>query len=269
MSTITGHRDSSACAVPPPSRGPGALARVRVATGLREVALLASLWIAYSASRLVADDDLDTARQRAASILHLEHLLHLDVEARLNHALTPITQVAVPMSYWYASLHYLVTPAVLVWLFSRHRADYSRARTALVIGSAIGLACYLLIPTAPPRLMPGGDYLDALARTAQLGWWSGHASAPAGLGHLTNELAAMPSLHVGWTVWVAWAVWRHTTTTGRAVAVTYALGTTLVVVATGNHWALDAVAGAVVVAAGVLLSGRLEHRHGLALETSC
>ena len=269
MSTLTGHRHSPARATAPPSRGSSALSpplrtvsdvgrRLLVARGTREVALLAALWIAYSASRYIADDDLASARSRATDLLHVERYLHIDVEGWLNHALSPITEIAVPMSFWYASLHYIVTPAVLVFLFIRHRSDYPRARNALVIGSAIGLVCYMLIPTAPPRLMPGGHYLDALARTASFGWWTTHASAPAGLGHMTNELAAMPSLHVGWTVWVAWAIWRHTNLMGRALACTYVVGTTVVVIATGNHWLLDAVAGAaVVVAIGIVVSGRL------------
>ena len=268
MSTLTGHRHSPARATASSSHGPGTLApslravsvgarRLLTARGTREVVLLAALWIAYSASRFIADDDLASARSRATDLFHVERYLHLDIEGRLNHALTPITEIAVPMSFWYASLHYIVTPAVLVFLFVRHRAEYPRARNALVIGSAIGLVCYMLIPTAPPRLMPGGHYLDALARTASYGWWTNHASAPAGFGQMTNELAAMPSLHVGWTVWVAWAIWRHTNLVGRAVACMYVAGTSLVVIATGNHWLLDAVAGAAVVAVGIVVSGRI------------
>lgn len=243
---------------------PGGLAararRIASTAGVHEVALLAALWIAYSASRLFASDDLASARRRAADILNIEQFAHLDIEHWLNHALTPITEIAVPMSFWYASLHYLVTPAVLAFLFFRHRSQYPRARNALVIGSAIGLVMYMLMPTAPPRLMPDGRYLDALALTTQFGWWSGHASAPAGLGSMTNELAAMPSLHVGWTVWVAWAVWRHTNVAGRALALFYVAGTTLVVIATGNHWVLDAVVGAIVVAIGIFASGWLQSR---------
>jgi len=159
------------------------------------------------------------------------------------------------MSFWYASLHYLVTPAVLAFIFWKHRSDYRRARNGLVIGSAIGLAAYVLIPTAPPRLM--GGYIDTLAQSASYGWWSGHASAPAGLGGLTNELAAMPSLHVGWTVWVAWAMWRYVKRTGHVLSLLYVAGTTLVVVATGNHWLLDAVAGATVVGIGIAVATRL------------
>jgi hypothetical protein len=260
MSVLADHRQRPARTATPSPHGPGAVVAtslrwVRDARGVREVALLAGLWIAYSASRLVADHDLAPARRRAAGILDVERYLHIDIESWLNHTLAPITQIAVPMSFWYASLHYIVTPLVLAYLFFWQRTDYPRARNALVIGSAIGLACYMLIPTAPPRLMPGGHYLDALAETAHFGWWTTHASAPAGLGQITNELAAMPSLHVGWTVWVAWALWRHVNLFGRVLACAYVAGTTVVVIATGNHWVLDAVAGAAVVTVGIVLSG--------------
>lgn len=274
MSTLSGHQRDTIRATAPSSPGSGlsglvpplpliaqaALHRLRVARGLREIALLAGLWFFYSASRLVAADDLAAARDRAASVLHLEQLLHLDPEAWLNRTLTPVLELSVPMSFWYASLHYLVTPAVLVFLYFWHRSEYGRARNAIVIGSALGLVAYVLIPTAPPRLMSGGTYLDTLAHTASYGWWSGHASAPAGLGQMTNELAAMPSLHVGWTVWVAWALWRHLNVVGRTLACLYVAGTTFVVLATGNHWLLDAVAGGVVVAVGIVVSGLVARR---------
>lgn len=248
---------------PPPTssravrdRRPARADRFHLHAGLREVLVLAALWVAYSASRMLADNDLGGARQRAADVLDIERLLHLDIEAWLNSALSAVPSIAVPMSFWYASLHYLVTPAVLAFIFWKHRSDYRRARNGLVIGSAIGLVAYVLIPTAPPRLM-GGGYVDTLAQSAAYGWWSGHASAPAGLGGLTNELAAMPSLHVGWTVWVAWAMWRYVRRTGHVLSVLYVAGTTLVVVATGNHWLLDAVIGALVVAIGILAAKRL------------
>ena len=233
--------------------------RWRLHPGVREVMVLAVLWFAYSASRMLADNDLGVARHRAADVLDIERFLHLDIEAWINSALSDVPAIAVPMSFWYAALHYLVTPAVLVFIFWKHRSDYRRARNGLVIGSAIGLVAYVLIPTAPPRLM-GGGYVDTLAQYATYGWWSGHASAPAGLGGLTNELAAMPSLHVGWTVWVAWALWRYVGRTGHVLSLLYVAGTTLVVVATGNHWLLDAIMGAVVVAIGIVAATRLAPR---------
>jgi hypothetical protein len=92
----------------------------------------------------------------------------------------------------------------------------------------------------------GTGYVDTLARYSDVGWWSTHASAPAGLGRFTNELAAMPSLHVGWAVWVAWALYPLVSKPWRLTAIAYAAGTSVVVVATGNHWVLDVLVGAVV-----------------------
>jgi hypothetical protein len=234
-----------------PTRRTAALAGAR---GVREVALLASLYVGYSLTRVLAAHDLASARSRARRILDLEGVLHLDVESALNRAVSGVAWLAVPMDYWYCALHYLVTPVVLGWLYFRRPAAYGRARNAIVIASALGLLGYLAFPTAPPRLMGGTQYVDTLARFAQFGWWAEHASAPAGLGGLTNELAAMPSLHVGWAIWVAWAVSAHTDFRARRLAYAYPLGTALVVVCTGNHWMADAVMGLVVAVTGIALA---------------
>jgi hypothetical protein len=213
--------------------------------GLRELALVTAAYSIYTASRLLADGSLARGRNRAASLLDLERAIHLNVEASVNHAVSAHAWLAVPMSLWYASLHYLVTPAVLVWIYLRRPEAYSRARNVLAVATGLGLLGFLLAPTAPPRLM-GTGYVDTLARYSDFGWWSTHASAPAGLGRFTNELAAMPSLHVGWAVWVAWALYPLVSKPWRLTAIAYAAGTSVVVVATGNHWVLDVLVGAVV-----------------------
>lgn len=212
-----------------------------------EVVLLAVLYVGYSASRLLASGDRPEALDRARALLGLEQTWHLDVERALNTWVVQHDVVAVASSYWYATAHYVVTAGVLAWLFVRRPGSYPRARTALVVASLGGLACYLTMPMAPPRFVEGYD--DVLALHAQAGWWGGDASAPKGLGDMTNQLAAFPSLHAGWALWVAIAAahagvhraWRIT-------AVVYALVTAFVVVGTGNHWLLDVVAGWAVVA---------------------
>jgi hypothetical protein len=237
-------------------------ASFRAARGLRELALLAGLYVAYSLTRVVASDDLAAARGRAGHIMAVESFLDLDVEAWLNRATSGVTWLAVPMDYWYCALHYLVTPGVLGWLYLRRPGAYPRARNALLVASGLGLLGYLAFPTAPPRLM-GGAYLDTLAAYADFGWWAEHASAPAGLGGFTNELAAMPSLHVGWAVWVAWVLSTHTRALHiphRRLVHLYPLGTALVVVCTGNHWVLDAFMGLVVALAGIGVATHLELR---------
>jgi hypothetical protein len=227
-------------------------ARVRPRAGV-ELALLALLYVGYSAARLLADGDVSRAVANAHDLLHIESALHLDVERRANHLLTGVPGLSLLASYWYSALHYVVTPAVLLWVYRRHALGYRRVRNALVLATATGLVGFVLLPVAPPRMLPG--YVDVLATTSGSGWWGSDASAPKGLGGLTNELAAMPSLHVGWALWCAWVVFlcsRHRAL--RVTATLYAAGTTLVVIGTANHYVLDAVAGALVVAVAVLVT---------------
>ena len=238
----------------PPAPGAPATDRAGRRRWLREVALLALLYVGYSAARLVGHATMTSAVAHARDLLSVERVLHIDIEAPANAALAAVPVLAVAASYWYSALHYVVTPAVLVWAYRRRPGHYPVLRNALVVASGIGLVVFALLPMAPPRMMPG--FVDTLASTAGVGWWGSDASAPRGLGALTNQLAAMPSLHVGWAVWVAWVGQLAYRRWVRVLAVVYPVLTTLVVVATANHYLLDAVAGAAVVAVGVRVSGR-------------
>ena len=216
--------------------------------GIRELILLAALYVGYSASRLVADDAFTPAAARALQLLDLEKVVWLDVEGLLNGWFVAVPLLGLIGSYWYATLHYVVTIAVLGWLYRRGPVDYLPARTALAVATILGLVLYLMVPMAPPRLL--GGYVDVLQLNASAGWWGGDASAPRGLGGLTNQLAAFPSLHAGWALWVALVVRRHVRSRWvRGLAWAYVAGTTIVIVGTGNHWLLDAVVGWVVVLA--------------------
>ncbi len=242
-----------------PAARAGPAVRPRPARWVRELGLLAGLYAGYSAARLLGDADLAGATANAYDLLAVERALRIDVEGTANDVVDAWPLLAIVASYWYSLLHYLVTPAVLVWVYRRRHGDYPRVRNALVFASAIGLVGFTLLPMAPPRMLPG--FVDTLASTSYAGWWGSEASAPRGLGALTNQLAAMPSLHVGWAVWVAWVVVGLSTHRWvRMLAVAYPVVTTLVVVGTANHYLLDAVAGAVVVAAGFRLARHLARR---------
>jgi hypothetical protein len=211
--------------------------------GVREIALIGGLYIFYCVTRTFAEDSLGPAQDRAGDLFHLERVLHLDWEHAINNWFVDNSWAAVPACYWYAAAHYVVTLTVLVWLFRKGAAHYSPARWALVVSCVIALACYLLLPTAPPRLVPGG-FVDVLSLHSDVGWWSTDASAPKGMGQLTNELAAFPSLHAGWALWVALVVRRNTHNSWlRGLAWLHAFITAAVVVGTGNHWILDVFVG--------------------------
>lgn len=214
-----------------------------------EVALIAALYAAYSVTRVLVNADPAEAMANGRLVLAAERVLGLDVEAAVVGWLVDSTLLSVLAGYLYALPHYTVTPAVLVWVYRRHPGQYRSARLVLLAATSVALVCYFWVPTAPPRLLSDA-YPDVLALTAQWGWWGTEASAPRGLGSLTNQYAALPSMHVGWAAWcgvVVAALARRTWV--RVAALAYPVLVTAIVVATGNHYLLDAVAGAGLVVA--------------------
>ncbi|MCH5671662.1 phosphatase PAP2 family protein [Streptomyces gilvus] len=221
-----------------------------------ELPLILLVYACYSAGRLLARGDTSSAVDHGLAILRVEKFLHINAEHPLNRLFTREAWLGVPADFWYASLHYLVTPAILIWLFRSRAAHYRAARTWLMTSTFMGLIGFTLLPTCPPRLLSAGHgFVDTMAQYSSYGWWGGAASAPKGLGGMTNQYAAMPSLHVGWALWCGVMLWKYgRTRTTRVLAVAYPLLTTIVVMGTANHYFLDAVAGACVMGVGLFLT---------------
>ncbi|MGW7294837.1 phosphatase PAP2 family protein [Streptomyces xiamenensis] len=222
-----------------------------------ELLLIVVVYGAYSGARLLARGDVSTAVENGLSILRLERALFLNPEEPLNDLFTQEAWLGIPSSFAYASLHYLVTPAILVWLFRRRAAHYRLMRTWLMGSTLMGLIGFTLMPTSPPRLLHDRHgFTDSLSQYSEYGWWGDEASAPSGMGDMTNQYAAMPSLHVGWAVWCGVALWYFGPRTWwmRALAVGYPLITVMVVMGTANHYFIDALAGIAVMIAGLLLA---------------
>src|SRR3954471_8770274 len=221
---------------------------VRAPAWVREVLLLGALYLVYELGRMFSRDELSEALTNGRHLETVERALQLDPEHFLNAALSQHTTLAVVAAYFYSTLHYLVTPIVLVWMYRRRPDHYRFARTTLAAGTLLALAGFYLMPTAPPRLLPDSGLQDTLARVQSWGWWGGDGSVPRGLGGLSNQFAAMPSLHVGWAVWSGVLLARYAArATVRWLGALYPLLTTVVVLATGNHYLVDAFAGAAVV----------------------
>ncbi|SFC34355.1 PAP2 superfamily protein [Nocardioides terrae] len=230
------------------ARDVGTTAVLRARSAVREIGIIALLYVGYSAARTLADGRLGPALVRAADIAHLEQMLHVPGELELNRFLTMHGWLGLAADYWYASAHYVVTGLVLIWLFRRGQDVYVPARRALAVATIVALGFYLTIPTAPPRMLPG--FTDVMALHSDIGWWGSDASAPKGLGGMTNELAAFPSMHAGWALWVALGIWSATRSKLlRGAGVAYALLTGIVVIATANHWIVDVVVGQLIVLA--------------------
>lgn len=179
------------------------------------------------------------ASAHASSILHLESRLHIDPEAGLDHWLSHHHVLGTILSNYYDNAHFVITLGLVGWLWWSRPVLYRPLRNALVLTNIIGFAVFWLYPTAPPRLLNPGVFTDVVASTHAFGSW--HAGT---LATAANQLAAMPSLHIAWAAWSSYAVWRICEGRRWAAAVwIYPLLTSFAVMATGNHFLLDVVAG--------------------------
>ena len=236
-----------------------AVRRVLFSRAAIELGSMAVLAVIYNTVRAGGGDNASAARAHARDIARLEGWVFDHLELALDHWIVGIPVLAVAACYFYALMHYVMTPTILVLSRRRGGWQYWRGYWALVVGSAVALVIYANWPLAPPRLMPELGTIDIMQHFANAGWWGSAASAPRGLGDATNQFAAMPSLHFGWSLWCGIQMWGFGGRRWRIAAVTYPALQAVVVLATANHFALDIVGGATCILLGytvVTLAGR-------------
>jgi len=202
----------------------------------RELALWASVYPLYLAIRGWSISDPGHAFANASRLVAWERSLDLFHEFEVQRLLRPLDG-------FFATYYMLgfgpVIASVLVWLAGSRRRLYVELRTLLFVALAVALVAYVAFPTAPPRLVPGLGISD----TVGLAGHDGGSFA----GVRFDPYAAMPSLHVGWSVLAATIVWRATSRIWlRAIAIAHPVLMTLAVTATGNHYLADSLAGALV-----------------------
>lgn len=210
------------------------------------------MWLAwvYDAINNLAPLRLHAALAHAQGLLSLERTLHLDPELSLDRWLTRHHTLGSAVSYYYDNAHFIVTLALLGFLWWRRSDIYRSLRSTLVVVNLLGFLVFWLYPVAPPRMLPG--FTDVVASSHTFGsWHTGPLASDA------NQLAAMPSLHLAWAVWCGIVLWQLSTRrVVRVLACAYPLLTTFAVLATGNHFVLDVLAGVAVLAlAGALVQG--------------
>ncbi|MFF7638786.1 phosphatase PAP2 family protein [Streptomyces canus] len=222
---------------------------------LLELLLIRVTYAAYQQVRLAATGGSNsagrvTAEKHGQQILDLERLLHIDIEHWANHAVVKVDWLRHFFDHYYESFHFVVPLSVLAVLYWRRPVDYRWARASLGFATLLALVGFWLYPLAPPRLMPALGVIDTVHGVQDF-------SKPdyGTLTALTNQYAAMPSLHFGWSLWCGVVIaiiapkwWM------KGLGLLHPLFTVSAIVATGNHWVLDAVGGAVVVAGGFGLS---------------
>lgn len=202
-----------------------------------ECLALAAACGAYSVLSYLAKAADSVAFTHAHDIARLEQEMGLFVEAPINAWLSSHPFVASLAALQYSVSFLLMTGLALValWIKAPHR--YAQARWTLVIMTLGALATYWTYPLAPPRLVSEFGLVDSVAQ---------HTSTYSQLfGTLANPYGAMPSMHTGWSIWVAVmlgaCVWRSWW--ARALLALHPLLTIVTIIATGNHYVVDAIAG--------------------------
>jgi PAP2 superfamily len=225
-----------------------------------ELALIVVLATIYNWVRAQQGTDAALAIRHGLDIADLEGPLFDHIETPLNHWIAGVPFLAVASCYFYALMHYAMTPGVLFLSWRKGGWHYHRGYWSLIIASGIALVIYAKFPVAPPRLLPQLGITDIMRQFSQFGWWGAEASAPRGLGDATNQYAAMPSLHFGWSLWCGIQMWNWSNRLWRIPAVVYPTLQVLVVLATGNHFLFDVLAGAGCVVAAHIVVGMLKFR---------
>jgi hypothetical protein len=208
-----------------------------------ELALFGLAYLLYSAGRFVAIGDVDTAVDNAEWIVRLEESLSLDIEQGIQEALDG-SWLLWTLNHLYLAAQLIVVPGALIWLYRRSRSHYELLRNTVLATWLVALPIYALFPVAPPRLADIG-LVDTI--TTQ----TGVALDSKLTTSMYNEYAAVPSLHAGFAVAVSAALAAVATRRRwKVLAWLWAPTIALAVIATGNHFVADIVAGVVVTVIG-------------------
>src|SRR3954465_12702069 len=163
-----------------------------------QLGLFLLAYLLYSAARWVTVGDLGVAKANADWIVGLEHHLGVASEASVQHALSGTWALWV-LNHLYLAAQLIVLPGALMFLYRRSRPIYVQLRNTILATWLLSVPVYAAFPVAPPRLA-GVGLVDTISKSTAFGM----------NGKLTtsfyNQLAAVPSLHVGFAVAIGIAV---------------------------------------------------------------
>lgn len=231
--------------------------RHRVIYGIGQVILFLALFQAYKMVRkLFIQRAEGVAYDNALDILHLEKLLHIDFELRLQQWVLDQPYALIWFfDHWYSYFSdiFYVCASICILLAP---VRYRYIRRIYFLTMVVALPWYAIYPLAPPRFMQpyGFPFVDTLAIYGP-NYFSNSGLVTA------NHLAAMPSMHVGWTTVAAFFVaaaipWRNI---GRIIGIILVVGICLTVFTTGNHYVMDAVGGWIVVGVCLIVNRALPY----------
>lgn len=217
----------------------------RSRAGLAETLAMLTLYASYSRLQGGLGTDRDAALANAGAIQRVEAMMGVDVEPAANAWLAERAGLSGAAALVYGAC--LVAPPVVLWLLWRRGDRYRPLRNALLATTALAVPVFWRFPVAPPRFAQPGA-VDIVAVAGVLG---DATAADSGSGH--DLYAAMPSLHVAWSLWCAGALivaFGAGRPGVRAACWAIPAITVADVIGTANHYVLDVLAGGAIFAVG-------------------
>ncbi|MFF9813317.1 phosphatase PAP2 family protein [Streptomyces sp. NPDC014006] len=220
---------------------------------VRELLLVAGLFLVYKFGRQLATGHTGEAFRDAHHVWHFERTLRLPGEGAVQSLLLHGDTLIHVANTYYATVHFPVTAAFLIWLYLRRPAHYVWARRVLAVLTTAALVLHLTFPLAPPRMLAETGLID----TARV--YGPSVYGPPQTDHLSNQFAAMPSLHFGWALMVAIGLIAATRSRWRWLWLLHPALTLLVIVGTANHYWLDVIVATALLGAALAVI-HLPHR---------
>ncbi len=211
--------------------------RIATSRGVREVAIVGVAVYLYFFVRGLMHGQEHRAFDHARWLVDFEQRLGFFWEPTIQEWALRYDWLGTAANWVYIWAHWPVIVGTLVWLLVRHREQYPIFRNAMLISGGIGLVCFMLFPMAPPRFLGDLGFVDTVTL---------HSNAYRVLQppSLTNQYAAMPSLHCGWDLLMGIAlVTQARLRIVRFIGVILPLLMISATVLTANHYILDGIVG--------------------------
>ncbi len=236
-------------------------------SGFRELMLFVGFLLLYKVSRGLAIGDEATAFANAQKVIEWENGLGILYELSIQQYFLDKVTLFKVINWIYIKLHIPTTIIFFVWLYNKQRKHYIFIRNGFLIANVITLFFFVGFPCAPPRMINelvanpyanyggqvlrnlsemgiylGDGFIDTLNQISGINLYKGINSK------LFNQFAAMPSMHFGNSLLIAFGVFLYAKNILlRAIVWIYPLFVLLVIVMTANHFFLDAVLGGIIV----------------------
>ncbi len=229
-----------------------AAAAVKVRPWAQELAIVAALYSVWRIARKLPLATSDGAIERARQIDDIQRAMHLPSELALQQWVMNFDWLAEATNYYYAVVHVPATIAFMVWLFVRHRDRYPHWRNGLAIVTGFCLVIRF-VRVAPPRFLPDLGYIDLSSVYGM------SVYGPVGTG-VSDQFAAMPSIHVAWAAVVSFGIIATSPSRWRWVFALQVVLTMIAVSATGNHWWLDGIVAIALLGVALMIDTAVRRR---------